>query len=73
MPLRCSSVSSCYSKLQRRGCDDQRQSKEFQKERKYLLDEITCLRHLARQGIAFQGNENNDNCTQLMMLLGTKD
>lgn len=25
------------------------------------------------QGIALQGNENNDNFRQLMMLLGTKD
>ena len=32
-----------------------------------------CLRCLSRQGIAVQGNENNGNFTQLMMLLGTKD
>ena len=44
-----------------------------EKERKYLLDVIRCLRYLVRQGIALQGNENNDNFTQLMMLLGTKD
>ena len=44
-----------------------------EKERKYLLDVIRCLRYLARQGIALQGNENNDNFTQLMMLLGTKE
>ena len=44
-----------------------------EKERKYLLGMIMCLRYLAKQGIALQGNENNDNFTQLMMLLGTKD
>ena len=38
-----------------------------EKERKYLLDVIRCLRYLARQGIALQGNENNDIFTQLMM------
>ena len=27
----------------------------------------------SRQGIALQRNESNDNFTQLMMLLGTKD
>ena len=44
-----------------------------EKERKYLLDVIRCLRYLARQGIALQGNKNNDYFTQLMMLLGTND
>ena len=44
-----------------------------EKERKYLLDVIMCLRYLARQGTALQGNGNNVNFTQLMMLLGTKD
>ena len=34
---------------------------------------IRCLRYLARQGVALQGNENNYNFKQLMMLLGTKD
>ena len=43
------------------------------KERKYLLDVIKSLRHLARQGIALQGNKNNDNFRQSMMLFGTKD
>ena len=43
------------------------------KETKYLLNMIRCLRYLARQGITFQGNENNDNFTQLIMLLRTKD
>ena len=36
---------------------------------KYSLDVIRCLLY---QGIALQGNENNDNFTALMMLLGTK-
>ena len=44
-----------------------------EKERKYLLDVIKCLRYLARQGIALEGNKNNDHFTQLMMLLGTND
>ena len=43
------------------------------RERKYLLDVIRCLRYLARQGVALQGNNSNDNFTQLMFLLGTKD
>ena len=34
---------------------------------------IRCLRYLARQVIALQGNENNDNFTQLIMLIGRKD
>ena len=38
-----------------------------EKERNYSLDVIRCLRSLARQGIALQGNENNDIFTQLMM------
>ena len=38
-----------------------------EKERNYSLDVIRCLRYLARQGIALQGNENNDIFTQLMM------
>ena len=44
-----------------------------EKERKYLLNVIRCLRYLARQGIALQGNGNNFNFMQEMMLLGTKD
>lgn len=43
------------------------------KERKHLIDVIRCLRFLARQGIAIQGNPGNDNFTQLLMLLGSKD
>ena len=41
--------------------------------RKYLLDVIKCLRYLARQGMALQGHNNDDNFTQLLYLLGTKD
>ena len=44
-----------------------------EKERKYLLHLIRCLRYLARQGIALKGNESNDNFTLLMTLLETKD
>ena len=43
------------------------------KERKHLIDVIRCLRFLAKQGITIQGNPGNDNFTQLLMLLGTKD
>lgn len=42
-------------------------------ERKYLLDVLKCLRYLARQGIPLQGLNNEDNLTQLLLLLGTKD
>ena len=41
-----------------------------EKERQYLLDVIMCLRYLARQGIALQGNEKSDNFAQLMMPKG---
>ena len=41
--------------------------------RGYLIDVIRCVIYLARQGIALQGSVNNDNVTQLMLLLGTKD
>jgi len=43
------------------------------KERKHLVDVIRGLRFLARQGIAIQGNPGNDNFTQLLKLLGSKD
>ena len=34
---------------------------------------IRCLRYLARQGIARQGSPENDNFSQLLILLGSKD
>jgi len=43
------------------------------KERNHLINVIRCLRFLARQGIAIQGNTGEDNFSQLLMLLGTKD
>ena len=43
------------------------------KERKHLIDVIRCLRFLARKGVAIQGNPGDDNFTQLLKLLGTKD
>ena len=43
-----------------------------EKERKYLLDVIRYFQYPARQEIALQGNENNDNFTQLLMLLEMK-
>ena len=42
-------------------------------ERKYLIDIIKCLKFLSRQGIPLQGHDNNDNLTQTLLLLGTKD
>ena len=44
-----------------------------QKERKHLIDVIRYLRFLARQGIAIQGNPGDNNFTQLLKLLRTKD
>ena len=44
-----------------------------QKERKHLIDVIRCLRFLARQGTAIQGNPGDKNFTQLLKLLRTKD
>ena len=42
-------------------------------ERRYLIDVIRYLRLLARQGIALQEDANEDNFSQLMLLLSTKD
>ena len=42
------------------------------KERKHLIDVIRCLRFLARQGTAIQGNPGDKNFTQLLKLLRTK-
>ena len=47
--------------------------KRRQMERKFLIDIIKCLKFLSRQGIALQGHDNNDNLTQTLLLLGTKD
>ena len=52
---------------------DDQLTKRRQIERKYLIDVIKCLRYLARQGIPLQGCDNNDNLTQTLLLLGTKD
>ena len=41
--------------------------------RKHLLDVIKCLRYLSRQRIALQGDDENDNFTQLLRLLGMKE
>ena len=38
-------------------------------ERKYLIKVMECIRLLARQGLAFKGNDGNDNLTQLFKLL----
>ena len=47
---------------------------DFRKEnRAYLFAIMRCLRYLARQGIAIQGTHGNDNLTQLLKLIGTKD
>ena len=47
--------------------------KRRQMERKYLIDIIKCLKFLSRQGIPLQGHDNNDNLTQTLLLLRTKD
>ena len=44
-----------------------------QVERKYLLEITKCLRYPTRQGIPLQGHDDNDNFTQLLFLLETKD
>ena len=41
--------------------------------RAYLFAIMRCLRYLARQGIAIQVTHDNDNFTQLLKLIGTKD
>ena len=41
-------------------------------ERKYLIKVMECIRFLARQGLAFRGNDNNGNLTQLFKLLKKK-
>ena len=41
--------------------------------RSYLISIMKCLRYLARQGIAIQGTHGDDNFTQLLKLMGTKD
>ena len=42
-------------------------------ERKSLLKIMDCIPYLARQGIAFRGDEGNDNLTQLFKLLNRND
>lgn len=42
-------------------------------EKKYLLKIMYCIRYLARQGIAFRGDNSNDNLTQLFKLLNRDD
>ena len=42
-------------------------------ERKYLIKVMKCIRFLARQGLAFRGNDGNDNLTQLFKLLNKND
>ena len=37
-------------------------------ERKYLIKVMECIRFLAPQGLAFKGNDDNDNLTQLFKL-----
>ena len=38
-------------------------------ERKYLIKVMECIRFLVRQGLAFRGNDDNDDLTQLFKLL----
>ena len=41
--------------------------------RKYLVKIMECIRFLARQGLAFRGNDGNDNLTQPFKLLNKND
>ena len=52
---------------------DDQLSKRRDKEPKYLVETINCLRYIARQRIVEQGHDGSDNFTQLLRLLGTKD
>ena len=52
---------------------DSQLTKRRATQRKYLMQIIRCLCYLGWQGIAFQGSDGNDNFTQLLCLLGTKD
>ena len=61
---KCSDIVDMTNKISR----DMRQ-----KERKHLIDVIRCLRYPARQGIDLQGSPENDNYSQLLILLGCKD
>ena len=42
-------------------------------ERNYLIKVMECIRFLARQGLAFRGNDGNDNLTQLFKLLNKNE
>ena len=42
-------------------------------ERKYLIKVMECIRFLARQGLAFRGNDGNDSLIQLSKLLNKND
>ena len=42
-------------------------------ERKHLIKVIECIRLLARQGLAFRGNDGNDNLTQAFKLLNKNE
>ena len=55
------------------GMIDNQIIKRRQMERKYLIDIIKCLKFLSHQGIPLQDHDNNDNLTQTLLLLGTKD
>ena len=42
-------------------------------ERKYFIKVMKCIRFLARQGLAFRGNDGNVNLTQLFKLLNKNE
>ena len=42
-------------------------------ERKYFIKVVECIRFLARQGLAFRGNEGNEDLSQLFKLLNKND
>ena len=74
----CHKAASCYHLVSPNCADvgellDKEVNQQRQVKRKYLLDVIRCLRYLGRQGISLQGHDGNDNFTQLLLLLGSKD
>ena len=42
-------------------------------EKKYLIEVMECIHFLTRQGLAFRGNDGNENLTQIFKLLNKND
>ena len=72
----CHNVAASYHVIQTRDIGElinQNLVDSRKENRAYLFAIMRCLRYLARQGIAIQGTHGNDNFTQLLKLIGTKD